>query len=206
MGAKGFILKICAIAAFGVFSLQASAATTGLDFAGGCPEAMGGLCAGGSNADTANVAAILGVDESLVSGPLSGGFSVTGMNSKSGTWTVTDPSITHLAFKSDGYFILGTVTAGSGTWDNDTSAADSWDLSLAICPLSICANADTNNRKGDRPIGPRAYVDADFLNNGGQIANLSNVRAFTVVPVPAAVWLFGSGLLGLVAVARRRRA
>lgn len=27
----------------------------------------------------------------------------------------------------------------------------------------------------------------------------------TVVPVPAAVWLFGSGLLGLVAIARRRR-
>ncbi len=27
----------------------------------------------------------------------------------------------------------------------------------------------------------------------------------TVIPVPAAVWLFGTGLLGLVAVARRRR-
>ena len=29
---------------------------------------------------------------------------------------------------------------------------------------------------------------------------------FGVVPVPAAVWLFGSGLLGLVGIARRRRA
>ena len=27
----------------------------------------------------------------------------------------------------------------------------------------------------------------------------------TVIPVPAAVWLFGSGLLGLVGVARRKR-
>ena len=27
----------------------------------------------------------------------------------------------------------------------------------------------------------------------------------TVVPIPAAAWLFGSGLLGLVGVARRRR-
>jgi hypothetical protein len=27
----------------------------------------------------------------------------------------------------------------------------------------------------------------------------------TVVPVPAAVWLFGSGLLGLAGVARRKK-
>ena len=202
--AKNFIAVIASTAALAWLPVNAEAATTGLDFAGGCPEAMDGLCAGGSNADTANLAAILGVNESLVSEVLTG-FSVTGMGTTSGTWTVTDPSITHIAFKSDGYFILGTVTAGSGAWDNDTSAASSWDLSLAICPLSICANADANKKKGDRLIGPRAYVDADFLNNGGQIAGLSNVSAFSVVPVPAAVWLFGSGLLGLVGVARRKR-
>jgi hypothetical protein len=28
----------------------------------------------------------------------------------------------------------------------------------------------------------------------------------TAIPVPAAVWLFGSGLLGLIGVARRRKA
>ena len=203
------LLRRAAAFVFGLSLLQAQqamAVTTGLDFAGGCPEAMNGVCSGpgGPNADTTNVAAILGVDESLVT-EVTSGFTVTGMNSGSGTWTVTDPSITHLAFKSDGYFILGTVTDVSGEWMNDTSALGSWDLSLAICPLEICNTADANNQKGDRLIGPRDYVDADFLNNGGQVANLSNVRAFTVVPVPAAVWLFGSGLLGLVGVARRRR-
>jgi hypothetical protein len=30
------------------------------------------------------------------------------------------------------------------------------------------------------------------------------VRDYTVAPIPAAVWLFGSGLLGPVAVARRK--
>jgi hypothetical protein len=29
--------------------------------------------------------------------------------------------------------------------------------------------------------------------------------SLTAVPVPAAVWLFGSGILGLVGVARRRK-
>jgi len=29
---------------------------------------------------------------------------------------------------------------------------------------------------------------------------------FNPVPVPAAVWLFGSGLIGLVGVARRKKA
>ena len=37
--------------------------------------------------------------------------------------------------------------------------------------------------------------------NAGFNANLN----FTPVPVPAAVWLFGSGLMGLVGVARRRK-
>lgn len=174
---------------------QAMAATTGLDFAGGCPESEQnvGLCDQGGNADVQNVAAILGVSESLVSQVVSTGFNVSGIGDDSGTWTVTDPGITHLAFKSAGYFILGAVTAGSGSWDNNTAGTNSWDLSLAMCPDTICSN------------GPRAYDDTDFLNGGGQIADLSNVRAFSVVPVPAAVWLFGAGLLGLVGVARRKR-
>ena len=184
---------------FGMVSPQALAITTGLDFAGGCPEASKGvttLCSGGSNATEANVAAILGVDTSLVTqiaevtntdGTVNG-LTISGINFLTGTWSISDPSITHIAFKSDGYFILGEVTAMSGSWDN----AD-WDFTLAICPDTICSP------------GPRAYTADDFTTNGGQIAALSNARAFSVVPVPAAVWLFGSGLLGLVGVARRKR-
>jgi hypothetical protein len=43
-------------------------------------------------------------------------------------------------------------------------------------------------------------VDTIFGTAGGDFAQ------YTVIPVPAAVWLFGSGLLGLVGVARRKKA
>ena len=44
--------------------------------------------------------------------------------------------------------------------------------------------------------GPFAGFNANFN------ANLAPV---STVPVPAAVWLFGSGLLGLVGIARRKK-
>lgn len=196
-----FLCKVAALGiSAGILAPQAMAITTGLDFAGGCPESSNGvtaLCAGGSNADVANVAAILGVNASLVtqiaevtgSDGTVNGLSISGIGSLNGTWSIADTSITHIAFKSDGYFILGKVTATNGTWDNSD-----WNFTLVTCPASICT------------AGPRAYTATDFLNNGGQIAALSNARAFSVVPVPAAVWLFGSGLLGLVGIARRKKA
>jgi len=34
---------------------------------------------------------------------------------------------------------------------------------------------------------------------------MDEIRVITAVPIPAAAWLFGSGLIGLVAIGRRRR-
>jgi len=48
----------------------------------------------------------------------------------------------------------------------------------------------------------------NLIVGAGAITNLvvaPSVAAATVVPVPAAVWLFGSGLLGLLTIARRRK-
>jgi hypothetical protein len=172
------------------FSVPVFSAPVGLDFGGGCPESyQNSTCMPGGNATVENVADVLGVAESLVS-EVTTGFSYTGTGT-SGTWTVTDPSITHLAFKADGFFILGERTALNGDWSTDPA---DWDLTLATCPIEICS------------AGARAYVDADFMNNGSQIAAISNVRAYSVVPVPAAAWLFGSGLLGLAGIAKRKKA
>ena len=59
--------------------------------------------------------------------------------------------------------------------------------------------------------GPSATIDFFIYGEGNQDLNdeswaMDNLRVgvTTVVPVPAAVWLFGSGLLGLIGVARKR--
>lgn len=51
--------------------------------------------------------------------------------------------------------------------------------------------------------GSNPAPDGDCVVGGGDFAPFSHDA--TYVPVPAAVWLFGSGLIGLVAVARRRK-
>jgi hypothetical protein len=44
-----------------------------------------------------------------------------------------------------------------------------------------------------------------LITDGGHVTKLSfTIDSITAVPVPAAAWLFGSGLLGLAAAARRR--
>jgi hypothetical protein len=48
-----------------------------------------------------------------------------------------------------------------------------------------------------------AFSNAEWMVNptSGTVSYVGQVSA---VPVPAAVWLFGSGLVGLVSIARRR--
>jgi hypothetical protein len=50
-----------------------------------------------------------------------------------------------------------------------------------------------------------AYINLIIGDTGIEIVNIGKVSHITtVVPIPAAAWLFGSALLGLVGVARRR--
>jgi len=52
-------------------------------------------------------------------------------------------------------------------------------------------------------IGTEAIQSVDYSGYTGE--NSLVFATTTVVPVPAAVWLFGSGLIGLVGFARRKR-
>jgi hypothetical protein len=55
-------------------------------------------------------------------------------------------------------------------------------------------------------VNSSAVTSIEFFVTGAQNMDsiIDNVSA--VVPVPAAVWLFGSGLLGLVGIAKRKKA
>jgi hypothetical protein len=55
-------------------------------------------------------------------------------------------------------------------------------------------------------VNSSAVTEIQFVVTGVQNMDsiIDNVHA--AVPVPAAVWLFGSGLLGMIGVARRKKA
>lgn len=81
------------------------------------------------------------------------------------------------------------------TWDDATAMANGWvkesDGTLTPSPSF---NALWNN----------VYTsEVRILASAGSVAGIDNYMA-SPIPVPAAVWLFGSGLLGLIGFARRR--
>lgn len=87
------------------------------------------------------------------------------------------------------------INMGGGAWG--TNANGVADVTCAV----DCGNGDTY------ALDYTATVPAgDPSGFGGVKYNLHLEGAVSAVPVPAAVWLFGSGLLGLVGVARRKKA
>jgi hypothetical protein len=77
----------------------------------------------------------------------------------------------------------------------DIDVVNVWDVASGVYTSTDGVAGNPANPDGILGYG---MVDGPFP---GFSANFD----FTAVPVPAAVWLFGSGLVGLVGVARRRR-
>jgi hypothetical protein len=68
-------------------------------------------------------------------------------------------------------------------------------------PVYTASNTFTGNLAYDL-----MTVKVDFSLSADSTVGLSGFVQQVAVPIPAAVWLFGSGLLGLVGIARRKKA
>ncbi len=126
-----------------------------------------------------------------------------------------------------GIFDDSVLTAGSGSIDFSLGSGNT--MTINVGTETFTASNDTGFGTGSGPsitLSSFELADLDFLafigTNGAPADFNSSFTSFddndvmfgdwqtnvqiSPVPVPAAVWLFGSGILGLVAVARRRKA
>lgn len=97
----------------------------------------------------------------------------------------------------------GTITIGSGAWGDTHGGGSGSTTEYGIGPDSAGIGLNV-------PVNVYAYTgngSPGFAQSYslGQVALLSDGTLESVVPLPAAIWLVGSGLLGLAGVNKRRR-
>lgn len=138
----------------------------------------------------------------------------------SGILSITIPSFHLITLLGTDSFTANSVSI-NGTWDGTTFAASSASAQYTSCvngptdgsnntcssvilnnPLAFTASGTATLAGGTLTIISTAAADPDSTTT--YAIALTNGQAVPSVPVPAAAWLFGSGLLGLAGTARRR--
>lgn len=112
---------------------------------------------------------------------------------------------------------IGDVPIATTSWDttptcNASSGPDNTANCLGVSPiggfplLAGASGTDINGTPNAAPISGSPMMDGPFAgaNASFDITSMT-VTQIDPVPVPAAVWLFGSGLMGLAGVAKRRK-
>lgn len=149
--------------------------------------------ASGSHSGAPDGSETLGIDQAW------GFFGNTGIHSTLSATNATSTGTNTGTVDMSGWTVswngIAVIPMGSGAW-----AGNGEGLADVTCAVD-CGDGDTFtlDYSATVPMG-------DPSGFGGVGYQLQLVGTVSAVPVPAAVWLFGSGLLGLVGVARRRKA
>ena len=110
-------------------------------------------------------------------------------------WTAHDVTITD----------NGTSYGPSGTAVNGVNMLFDWSVNLNIPVTHGWDATASGNAAGDTAVVTALFTTITAGSPAFPGFHPTFAGSLTKVPVPAAVWLMGSGLIGLVGVARRRR-
>lgn len=123
-------------------------------------------------------------------------FTNTGMHGSTGQLTMTPDGANGATMDMSGWYVHWNnvqIDMSSGAWGSNPSGVADITCSSVNCD------------SGTYTLTYTATVPDDGSTNFGNVHyGLNLVGTISSVPVPAAAWLFGSGLLGLVGVARRK--
>ena len=194
-------LLLVAYVAVAAFSTNASAAGVVIDFGTGLAGAGGTISDVNSDGSYITGSNIL-IGSLTTSGTGADGVYTTdallNFDTNSGSITI-DGTITGLGINTSITLLSGSLTSWSYNGGVGTSfSAEGYDTKHDDLLNALGVPLNTQFDLLSFTLG------FDFPQNGNATAVSTDVLNIEAVPVPAAVWLFGSGLIGLVGVARRR--
>lgn len=114
---------------------------------------------------------------------------------------LTDDNVGHVTLNFSGWGMIWNDSTEAIVLDgNNSYTFPAVDTGIATLTCgSDCSLGDTFS------LDYKAHVTSGFLSLNGIYYTVHLEGIVSTVPVPAAVWLFGSGLIGLAGVARRSR-
>lgn len=129
--------------------------------------------------------------------------------------TFTGNTVTRL--NSNGYLVYSAAATFTGNGWNTVTLSNPWTatttgdywLAIETTGASTSLYVPTVAGNGATGTGALAFASETGANGGGKFVVSTSAEAgmqISTVPLPAAVWLFGSGLAGVGGLVRRRKA